>query len=136
VATTTGAVGTVRVKGLQELNRALNSYNKDLRKELRASLRVVAKPVKELATELAMGEITNMTAHWARMRLGVAAKSVYIVPYSRNAGGSKRPDDGSDTSFVGLMLGRAMEPALDRHHDDIIHGLELMLDGLGLKHGF
>ena len=99
-------------------------------------LRVVAKPVKETAQQLAMGEITNMTAHWARMRLGVAAKSVYIVPYSRRAGGSPRPDDGTPTSFVGLMLERSMEPALDQHRDEIIHGLELMLDGLGLKHGF
>lgn len=138
MAGNTGAVAspTVRIRGLRELNRALNAYDKDLRKEMRAELRIVAQPVKELATSLALGEITNMTAHWARMRLGIAAKGVYMVPASRNAGGSPRPDDGSPTSFVGLMLGRAMERALDQNSDKIVSGGEHLLDVLGTKHGF
>lgn len=126
----TGTVGTVRIKGLKELNRALNSYNKELKKELRKELKVVAEPVKELATQLALGEITNMTAHWARMRLGVAARSVYMVPASRRAGGSPRPN------LTDLMLGEAMEPALEQRKDDVLAGVEHLLDVLGTKHGF
>ncbi len=116
------AAGTVRVQGLRELDRALNAYAKDAQKGMRKDLRVVAEPVRAMAEQLAVGNISNIGAAWSRMRIGVTSRAVYVAPKSRNAGGSPRRNVGT------LLMERAMQPALDRNTDEVIRGMEHILD--------
>ncbi len=123
--------GTVRVKGLRELDRALNAYQKDLKTEMRKELRVVAEPVRALAEQMAVGNISNIGGVWSRMRLGVTSKVVYVAPRARPKGtGTGRPNLGP------LLMERAMQPALDSKTGDVINGFENMIDRLTARHGF
>ncbi len=122
--------GTVRVKGLRELDRALNAYNKDVKKDMRKELRVVAEPVRALAEQMAVGNIGNIGSVWSRMKLGVTSRVVYVAPRARNKGGSPRSNLGA------LLMEQAMQPALDSRTDEVINGLESWLGRVGDRHGF
>ena len=122
-------VGAVRVSGLRELQRALQAVAKDVNKELRKELREVAEPVRSLAAAKAAG-VGNIGPAWSRMRVGVTGRVVYVAPKSRRHGGSPRPNLG------GLLMDRAMQPALDELAPEIYAGVERMLDRLGSENGF
>jgi hypothetical protein len=67
---------------------------------------------------------------WAEQRIGVTARTVYIVPRAKRRGGSGRPN------LKGLLLGRAMEPALVAKTDEVEEAAVKMLDSLARKSGF
>lgn len=105
----TGAVGfgAIEVEGLPELYTALAELDVTVQENLKEGLLAGAEPVRRRAEGLAMSEITNMTDHWARMKLGVTGRAlVYLAPLSRRtAAGSPR------SNLSGELLGKAMEPA-------------------------
>lgn len=119
-----GTSSEVRVKGLRELQRALNRVNKAAAKTVRDELKQVAEPVKQSAERLAGERITNIGPVWGRMRIGARSSSVYIAPRQRNRGGSPRPNLGV------LLLERSMFPALDENEHEIVRGVERALDHL------
>jgi hypothetical protein len=118
------------VRGLRELNRAFKQVDKDLRKELRDELKDVAEPVRSTAEMLAGQSIRNIGPVWERMRTGLTTKVVYVAPKAKRHGGSPRPN------LAGLLMDRAMQPALDQHEHDIVNRFERMLDRVGNKNGF
>lgn len=120
----------VKVRGLRELNRAFKNVDRDLRKELRDELKDVAEPVRSSAETLAGQSIRNIGPVWERMRVGVTTKVVYVAPRAKRHGGSPRPN------LAGLLIDRAMQPALDQHEGDVVNRLERMLDRIGNKNGF
>jgi hypothetical protein len=123
--------GTVVVRGYRELDRAFADISKDLRKEERKQLKEVAEPVRALAEQMAAGNISNIGAYWSRMRLGVTSKVVYVAPKSRKTGrGSPRPN------LAGLLLDRAMQPALDSKSDQIMSDYERWVGSINTRHGF
>ena len=129
------ATGTVRVIGLRELQRDFKRISKDLDKGMTAELKKAAAPVADQGERLALTRIRNMpaTPHWAGMRIGVSAArgSVYMVPSAkRRGGGSGRPNLG------GLLLTRAMEPALEDKQNEVLESMEDFLDRLGRSNGF
>ena len=127
------ATWAVRVTGLAELNRAFRKMSGDLDKELRQSLKDAASPVADLAESLALSRIRNMprSPDWAGMRVGVSGKAVvYIVPRRRNRGNPGRPN------LKGLLLSQAMEPAAEQKQDEVVKGVERMIDKLAGKAGF
>lgn len=91
-----GAVGfgAIEVEGLPELYTALAELDITIQENLKEGLLAGAEPVRRRAEGLAMSEITNMTDHWARMKLGVTGRAlVYLAPLSRRtAAGSPRPN--------------------------------------------
>jgi len=94
------------VQGLPELYQALGELDVSVQEHLKEGLIEGAEPVQRLAEGRAMSEITNMTDHWARMKIGVTGKAlVYIAPLSRRAGGSPRHN------LAGELLDKAMIPA-------------------------
>lgn len=116
------SLGAVHIKGLAELNRAFARLGPETKYTLREALSRAADPVARDAASLAMADIDNMTQHWARMRVGTTIELVYVVPASRRRNGSPRPN------LAGLLMDRAMEPALDRNEEEIMVAAESAIE--------
>lgn len=107
----------VRVEGLRELERAFAAADRELHRDFRDALEEAAAPVRSEAQALAgSGVIRNLHAgdDWTRMRTGVGRTIAYVVPVERgvNSRGNARR---RRRRFGDLLLGRAMQPALDRN---------------------
>ena len=108
----------IRVKNLRELNIAFALADKRVRLEFRGELRNASEPVRADAQRLAASEITNIGDKWSKMRVGITRKSVYVAPTrrgvkSRGASKLRRPN------LAGLLMDRAMQPALDRNISEV-----------------
>ena len=124
------AAGEIRIRGLRELNRALNKVNKEAAKTVRDELKKAAEPVRATAERFAGAKISNIGPRWGQMRLGTRGGAVYVAPSSRNQGGSPRPNLGR------LLCEEAMEPALEEHEDELAKRVEDALERLGNSAGF
>lgn len=118
----------VRVQGLRELQRACAASDRELRLGVRSKLKEAAEPVRQEAERLALGEIRNLGSSWSRMRVGVTTTLVYVAPASRRSGGSARPNLG------GLLMRRAMQPALETKARDVERTLERVIDDIADRH--
>jgi len=117
--------GMIEVKGFREMRRNLAKADKDVAKELRTTLRKAAEPVRRDAESNAAREITNIGPVWGRMRTGVTQHEVYVAPRQRGRRGKlRRPN------LAGLLMDRAMQPALDAHAKEIESEVGDMLDTL------
>lgn len=122
---------TIRVRGLRDLSRAFAAADKRLKNDLRDRLKRAAEPVRADAEASASSEIRNVQTgdSWSRMRVGVTTRLVYVAPRERGirARGSvrRRPN------LAGLLMDRAMEPALERNETKIVRELEELLDDVG-----
>lgn len=115
------------VQGLAGLQRALAVSNKAIAGDLRDSLKDAAEPVRVSAETLAVVSIPRIGVPWSRMRVGVTRRSVYVAPVQRGvkARGNarlRRPN------LKGLLLDRAMYPALVQHESSIESRVIDMLD--------
>jgi len=81
-------------------------------KELNKGLRKAAEPVATNAESLAESGIRRMTPTWARMRIGVTRRMVYVAPKSRGKGNKRR-------NLADLLLARSMLPALERNIGEV-----------------
>ncbi len=128
------ATGAIRVRGLKELTRDFRKISKDLNKEMTRKLKDAAEPVRTGAEQKALSSIRNMrrTPRWAEMRIGVSTAQgrVYMVPQARRAGGSGR------TNLKGLLLDRAMDPALEDKSDEVTDNINNLLGHIFDDHGF
>lgn len=135
----------VQVRGLRELQAAFAHADRASRLGLRTELRAVAKPVAVEAEQRALDRIRNVphSPRWARMRVGVTRRVVYVAPRQRGVK-TRNPTDprrrGWGTgppSFADLLMDRAMEPALERHEGEILVATEAVLDHVadGFNHG-
>ena len=128
------ATGAVRVHGLKELTRDFQKISKTLSKEITKELKDAAEPVRTGAEQKALSSIRNMSAtpRWAVMRIGVsrAQGSVYMVPQARRAGGSGR------ANLKGLLLDRAMDPALEENADKVKDNINDVLGHIFDDNGF
>ena len=117
------ALTGARVHGLAAMQRAFATANKDLSKDLRAKLRKVAEPVRSDAETRAVSQIPGVGRDWSRFRTGVTRNSVYVAPRERGRRSAyRRPN------FAGLLMDRAMQPALDAHANEIEDELGDVLD--------
>lgn len=122
--------GLVRVEGLRDLQRAFKIADAAESKGLRRTLREVAEPVKLDAERLAVDTIPRIGFPWSRMRVGVTQTSVYIAPRergkrSRGNPALRRPN------LKGLLLDRAMEPALQQDTPLVVAAVDRMLATVG-----
>jgi hypothetical protein len=120
----------IRVSGLRELQSSLAKVNRDVKKELALELKAVGEPVRAAAEQLATANISHIGPVWERMRLGVTTKVVYVAPATRRKLGSPRPN------LAGLLMDKAMQPALDQNAAGIEAALEVMLDRISIDSGF
>ena len=117
---------TVRVDGLRELQRAFKLADVTLHRELRATLREVAEPVRADAERMASAGIPRIGMPWSRMRVGVTTTSVYVAPRQRGARDTRRRPN-----LAGLLLDRAMLPALTRNQPRVMAEMDQMLGSVG-----
>jgi hypothetical protein len=122
----------VKVHGLKELQRAFGKADKDEAKALRATMKEVAQPVKRAAEGKALAKVRNMpgSPKWSTMRLGYARSIVYMVPKQKGTHGRgplMRPN------LKDLLLDRAMIPALDENREQVVRGVEHMLETVGKR---
>jgi hypothetical protein len=122
--------GAVEIRGLRELDRAFTQISRDVKRGIRKELRDAGAPVRSRAEQLAVAEIRNIGGRWSGMRIGVTSRTVYVAPRPRRSGGSPRPN------LAGLLLNRAMQPALDEQRDEVIRRLESWIDRVAAKNGF
>ena len=120
----------IRIKGQAELERAFMELRREVLTEMRPTLRKVAEPVRALAEEKADTSIRNIGPRWGRMRTGVTVRGVYVAPRSKRQGGSPRPN------LAGLLMDRAMQPALDEKQDEVVAAFGLMVDESAVRNGF
>lgn len=130
------ASSAIRVKGAAELERAFMQLRREVLAELKPALRTLAGPVRVDAERLAVQNIRNIGAGWGdaqqwwEMRVGVGAGVVYVAPKSHRRGGSPRPNLG------GLLMDRAMQPALDQNQEKIVAGLDALVSVSAARNGF
>lgn len=116
------AAAGITVHGLRDLNRAVSKASKDARREVRAAERQIAEPVRAEAQELAAREISHIGREWHQMRVGTTQKLIYVAPKMRNRGGAKRKN------LAGLLMDKAMQPALDHNQHRLEREVDQALD--------
>jgi hypothetical protein len=122
--------GEIRVHGLRQMNRAFAKADKSLKKDLTKTLKKVAEPVRTDAARRALHEVRNIRPPWSDMRTGATTAVVYVAPRERGRRSAlRRPN------LAGLLMDRAMQPALDAHTGDIETELGRMLDEIGKDWG-
>ena len=130
--------GAIQVKGLREMQRAFAIADKSLELELRAALRESAEPVRLDAEHLAATKIRNILSptaevDWWRMRVGVTRSFVYIVPNERGKRTRANRRRFARPNLADLMMGRAMEPALDQNQEKLEQNVGHVLDAVGRR---
>ena len=116
--------GVTHIEGFTQMRRALAKADKTVAKDLRTTLRKAAEPVRAEAVDRAVRDITNIGPTWSQMRTGVTQHEVYVAPRKRGRGRLRRPN------LAGLLMDRAMQPALDAHEREIENEVGEMLDAL------
>lgn len=120
------ASDAIRVEGLRELNRAFARADQVLHRDLTGGLREAAEPVRADAESLALSSIPRIGLPWSRMRVGVTRRVVYVAPQRRGRKrGRRRPN------LAGLLMGRAMSPALERNRGEVESRVGRVLDTVG-----
>jgi len=118
----------VRVLGLRDLERAFAKADRRLVGDLKDALEEAAAPVRRDAQTLAGTTIRNLHAgdDWSRMRTGVSRSVAYVAPVERGVKG--RANQRRRRNLADLLMGRAMQPALERNQRAVERRFELLLD--------
>jgi hypothetical protein len=117
---------TVRVRGLAELNRALNNLNKEAKRAVLDELKKTAEPV---AADARSKISRYQGASLGTIKPRATGRSVFVTQNARKVTG-KRGDFGA------LQMTRGLMPALDENTDKIVTGLEHAIDRLAAREGF
>ncbi len=120
----------VVVHGLASLDRAFAFAGKDLQKQLRADLREVAEPVRVDAERRAVAGISHIGQPWSRMRAVARRTLVYVAPVERGRASRANPALRRP-NLAGLLMDRAMQPALDAHTGEVLENFDLLLARVG-----
>ncbi len=120
----------IKVTGLSELIQGFEKVDRELGKEVRRALRDAGDVVARDAHGRAVREIRHMTEPWSEFRLGMSQSDVsfvvYIVPRQRGVKSGPKVRH----KFSGLMLDRAMNPALEENANEIRKELENAINDL------
>jgi hypothetical protein len=126
----------IKVKGLRETARAFDNISDNLSEELTDGLKHAAEPVRAAAEKKAVAKIVNMdrSPAWAEQKTVVSKRTalVYIAPKKRQT----RKPQRKRKNLAELMMGRAMEPALDENEDRVREEVDDVLNRLSRKNGF
>ncbi|SRR6266542_2855584 len=114
-------LGTVRIKGIREFQRALDHADRELGKQLRRELYDAAK----IVASDARARFSGIDASSAMgMRPRVRGRGMAVVEQSR------RRTTGQHPQFGALQMRRALLPALVSKRGEVEHRVEVMLDHL------
>lgn len=124
-------VPAVEVKGLRDLQRAFKLADAEARKQLRAALKEIGEPIARDAQALAEAKIRRIGKKWPQMRVGVTQSLVYVAPRQRGTLTKRNPARYSRPNLFDLLMGRAMEPALDQNIGGVEDAVGHALDRVG-----
>lgn len=131
------AAAGAHLRGMAELQRAFAHSSREARTVVRREFRGIAEPIAREAEQLSLSRIRHMpgSPRWAQMRIGVTRRAVYVAPKKRGVRG--RTDPRRRQNLAGLLMTRAMEPALQHHESSITHDVERALDRIAdhFNHG-
>jgi len=121
------AIGTVRLRGLRELDRALGKVNKQAQKTVRDAL-------KDVASRTVVPSAKSKLTRYPGASVGTigpkaVAKGVFVTQRAKKVTGL-RPDFGR------LQMTHVLEPALEENQTQVLDEVEDALDRLGQEHGF
>ena len=121
------ATSTVHVRGYKELSRAFLKADKAIKAEMKDAFEDVAEPIRRDAEGLAVTQIRNVGPRWGLMRTRIIRAGIYVAPRERGRAsklnvGLRRPN------LAGLLMDRAMQPALDRNEREVAERFD---DALG-----
>ena len=122
----------VRIEGLRELERAFKLYGRGLEKGLREALEAsgeVVRPDAESLTRSALKPPVNVD--WSLMRVGVSRRTAYVAPVQRGNRSARPSRRARGAKFKALVMGQALEPALDRNVRKVEREFSDALDDLG-----
>jgi hypothetical protein len=122
----------VRLHGFKETSQAFGRMGGQINREWRDSLSDIGEPVRSTAEANAYSRIPRIGKSWGEMRTGVTQKAVYVAPKQRQT----RNPALKRRKFAGLLMERAMEPALNRHEQQTVQRVERLLDHVGRENGF
>lgn len=115
------------IRGLRELNRAFIRAGEQTRHEIRYEMAALAEPVRQTAEQLAIQKIRRIGLDWSQMRTGVTQTLVYVAPVQRGVK-TRGPNPRKRPNLADLLIGRALDPALEANRGKIEEGIERMLD--------
>jgi hypothetical protein len=118
------------VHGLGDLQRAFATAGKQASKELREGLKDVAEPIRIDAEHRAVDEISRIGPSWQRMRAVTRRNVVYVAPVERGRQ-SRRNPRLRRPNLAGLLMDKAMEPALEAHTEEVVERFDRLLVQLG-----
>jgi hypothetical protein len=119
---------TILVRNQRQLVWAFNEAGKAAKRELRDELRGIAEPIRADAEQLADETIPRIGPKWSHMKIGVTTRLIYVAPVQRGVRNFDSPR--ARPKFADLLMGRAMEPALERNQGNIERAVERALDHL------
>lgn len=120
----------VAVEGLRDLQRAFALADAASRKELRSALKEIGEPIARDAEAFATARISRIGKAWPQMRVGVTQTLVYVAPKQRGRL-SKQNRALRRPNLFDLLMGRAMEPALDQNIAGVDAAVGHALDRVG-----
>src|SRR4051812_5788295 len=126
----------IRVEGLKDLRSSFRELSRSASAELQESLADAADPVRAEAEHLAAERIRNVNSGdpWGLMRVGMTADYVSVPPKQRGRRNNDAP--GKRPNLAGLLLDRALEPALDEEGPRLAGHVEAVLNGAIRHAGF
>lgn len=125
------AESAIQIEGLRTLQRAFAVASKEMAKDLRSALESAAQPVSQDAEQLAVQRISRIGIPWSRMRIVQRRGSVYVAPVER---GTRAPGRRRE-KFAPLLLGEAMEPALEQNRSKVIGEINDAIDDMAKAWG-
>jgi hypothetical protein len=117
------ATDAIIVDGYRDLVRAFAKAERTVNREFRATLREAAEPVRADAEGMAVARIEKVGVPWSRMKIGVTTRMVYVAPRQRGTRSRSR----RRPNLAGLLLDRAMTPALEQNRAAVVRSVESML---------
>jgi hypothetical protein len=112
---------------MRELSAAFAQAGRDASAGLRGAEREAAEPVRRDAEQLAQTKIRRIGKDWWKMRVGVTRTLVYVAPRERGVK-TRGADPRRRPAFADLLMGRAMQPALDQNETTVVDTFERLFD--------
>lgn len=128
------AEATIRVKGYKEITKAFAKADRSIKGEMQEAFKDVAEPIRLGAELRARSRITHIGPRWGLMRTGLTTTRVYVAPRERGRRSRLNRALGRP-NLAGLLMDRAMQPALDANEhlvaerfDDALARIERIWD--------
>lgn len=129
----------VSVSGLRELSRDFGRMSKDLRRDLRTEVKGLAGIVAEEAKSIAESKGLVASGRLVRMiRPGIKGSNVGVVRETavRTSGKNAPFKYPAVYEFGGGGARAFLMPAVERKRNEVIQGVEQLLDRLADRYGF